>query len=139
MDYHDIREAIRSALATIPAIQAGSPLAGKVYWEWTAPADTVKPWLEMAFDGELPSLTAGHCALHMQLEVLVFGEAGGYHTIDPIADAVVTLLHHQNITTATGKIICPEYIRDSRFDAYVDQLKASVIRLKFLIPLPFKP
>lgn len=135
MDYQDIRYGIRNALATIPAIQTGSPPQGKVFWEWTAPADTPKPFLEMAFDGELPSATGGDCAMHMQLEVLCFGDPGSIHNLDPIADAVVTLLNDKPIVTPLGAYLRPKYARDSRFDAWVEQLNASMIRLKFIIPV----
>jgi hypothetical protein len=135
MNYGDIREGIYNALCTIPAIQdTGSPPKGKVYWEWTAPADTVKPFLEMAFIGEVPSMNAGKCAHHMQLEVLCFGQPSNILDLDPVADAVVTLLNDKPILTPAGRTIVCNYIRDSRFDAWVEQLSASMIRLKFIIP-----
>lgn len=132
MNYQDIRYGIRNALATIPAIQAGSPPQGKVFWEWTAPADTPKPWLEMELDGDIPSLNS--CAYHIGLEVLCFGDMGSIHNLDPIADAVVTLLNDQPILTPAGRYLRPKYLRDSRFPSFVNQLNASVIRLKFIIP-----
>lgn len=136
MDYADLREGVYDALCTIPAIQdSSSPPQGRVWWEWTAPADTVKPFLEMAFIGELPSINS--CALHMQLEVLVIGEPSDILSLDPLADAVVTLLHHQPILTPDGRTLVLDYVKDSRFDLWIEQLSACGIRLKFLIPTDF--
>ena len=136
MQYADLREGIYDALCTIPAIQdSSSPPVGKVFWEWTAPADTEKPFLEMAFIGELPSLNK--CAMHMQLEVLVIGDPSNILAIDPIADDVVSLLHHQPITTPAHRTLELCYVRDSRFDLWIEQLSACGIRLKFLVVTDF--
>lgn len=135
MNYADTREGLINALKTIPTIQSGSPPQGRVFDLWTAPADTVKPFLEMGFDGELPSINGGDCALHMQLEVLCLGEPHNIIALDPVADAVVTLLNDKPIVTPLGNYLRPKYLRDSRFDAWVEQLNASLIRLKFIIPL----
>ena len=136
IDYADLREGIYDALCTIPAIQdSSSPSNGKVYWEWCAPADTVKPFLEMAFIGELPS--PNKCALHMQLEVLVIGEPSDILSLDPLADLVISTLHHQQIVCPTGRITELCYVRDSRFDLWIEQLSACGIRLKFVIPTDF--
>ena len=131
-----MREGIYDALCTIPAIQdSSSPPVGKVFWEWTAPADEEKPFLEMAFIGELPSLNK--CALHMQLEVLVIGDPSDILSLDPIADDVVSLLHHQPILTPAHRTLVLDYVRDSRFDLWIEQLSACGIRLKFVIPTDF--
>ena len=89
----------------------------------------------MAFIGELPS--PNKCALHMQLEVLVIGDPSDILTLDPIADTVVSVLHHQPITCPTGRVTELDYIRDSRFDIWIEQLNACGIRLKFWIPTDF--
>ena len=134
MDYADLREGIRLELCTIPAIQdTSSPPEGKVFREWTADADTPIPFLEFALTGELPS--PNKCALHMQLEVLCFDSPDT--TLDQLADDVVSLLHHQPITTPAGRTTKLDYIRDSRMDIYSETLKAWGIRLKFLIPTDF--
>ena len=136
MEYADLREGIYDALCSIPAIQdSSSPPVGKVFWEWTALADTEKPFLEMAFIGELPS--SNKCALHMQLEVLVIGEPSDILSLDPIADDVVSLLHHQPIATPGGRTLELCYVRDSRFDLWIEQLSACGIRLKFLVVTDF--
>jgi hypothetical protein len=108
-----------------------------VFWEWTAPADTEKPLIEMAFLGELPSLSAGHCAHHMQLEVLVIGEPSNILELDPIADAVVSALHHQTVTCPSGALFSPRYLRDSRIDMWIEAVQGNAIRLKFWVPMPF--
>jgi len=136
MQYADLREGIYDALCTIPAIQdSSSPPVGKVFWEWTAPADTEKPFLEMAFIGELPSINK--CAMHMQLEVLVIGDPSDILAIDPIADLVVSTLHHQPIATPAHRTLELCYVRDSRFDLWIEQLSACGIRLKFLVVTDF--
>jgi len=131
MDYADLRKGIYDHLvANIAAV------AGRVYAEWSANADSVKPFLEFAFAGELPSINTP-LGMWMQLEVLVYGAEGSYMTLDPIADAVISTLHKQDVVTDDGRTIRPEYWRDARIDTWDETLKAAVIRLKFLIPTDF--
>lgn len=134
MDYDDVRIGLYNALCTIPAIQAGSPLQGKVFREWVTPADTQPPFLEYAFLGEVPPVNS-KCAIHMGFEVLCFGAPDT--ALDKLADAVVTLLHHKAITCPSGKIYEPQYTRDSRMDIYNDQIKKWGVRLVFWLPTPF--
>jgi hypothetical protein len=139
MDYADIREGIHDHLCNCVAgiDDASSPPVCKVFDEWTAPADTEKPFLEMAFLGEIPTVNRSKCAHHMQLEVLVMGEEYNIIAIDPIADNVVSCLHHQSVVCPSGARYEPQYIQDSRMDGHNQQLNASVIRLLFWIPVPF--
>ena len=127
MDWGDIREGIYDELcAVIPAVSS------RVFWAWTAPADTVKPFIEMSFIGQIPS--PNKCGLHMQLEILVIGEPSNILSIDPIADLVVSSLHKQLITTPAGRNIECAYMRDSRTDLWHERLNGNCIRLKFWIP-----
>ena len=134
MQYADLREGIYDALCSIPAIQdSSSPPQGKVFREWVADADTEKPFIEFAFIGEIPS--PNKCALHMQVEVLCFGDPD--HVLDQLADDVVSLLHHQPVVMPSGAISKLCYMRDSRLDIYSDNLKAWGVRLKFWLPSQF--
>lgn len=127
MDYADLREAIYDALcAEVPAV------GDRVFWGWTAPADTQKPFLEISFLGELPS--DNPCGTWMQLEVLVIGEESNILALDPIADTVGHALHNMRIPTPDGRAIRPEQTRDARIDGWSESLRANIIRLKFLIP-----
>ena len=131
MDYADLREGIFNHLCSnVPSV------GNRVFWGWTAPADTVKPFLEMSFIGELPQVN-NPCGLWMQVEVLVVGEESDILSLDPIADLVVTVMHNQQVATPLLRIIKPRYIRDSRIDFWDENLRANIIRLKFLIPTDF--
>jgi len=134
MDYADLREGIYDALCSIPAIQdSGSPPQGRVFREWVADADTEKPFLEFAFIGEIAP--PNKCALFMQVEVLCFGDPD--HTLDKLADDVVSLLHHQPVVMPSGAISELCYIRDSRMDIWSEALNAHGVRLKFWLPSRF--
>lgn len=137
MDYADVREGLYDHLCMyITEVQdSSSPPKCKVFWEWTAPADIQKPYIEIAFMGELAPVNG--CAVWMQLEVLVFGEESNILAIDPIADHVVSSLHNQDVITPDGRTIRPKYVRDSRMDFWVETPRANGIRLKFLIPSDF--
>ena len=127
MDYADLREAVFDELvAQVAAV------AGRVFWGHTAPADTLKPFLEIAFLGELPSATP--LGTMMQVEVLCLGEESNIMGLDPVADAVVTALDGPQITTPDGRTITLEYWNDSRIDGWSEELRANVIRLKFILP-----
>lgn len=132
MDYASLREGIYHHLVA----QVGA-VGGRVFWEWTAPADTTLPFIEIAFMGEIPS--PNKCAMHQQLEVLVLGQQSDILSLDPVADAVVTALHHQALLTTSSPPCSTElcYVRDSRQDLWVEQFNAACIRLKFLIPTDF--
>jgi len=130
MDYGDIRHGLYDYLVAEIA-----EVGGRVFWEWTAPADTEKPLIEIAFLGEIPS--PNKCAMNQQLEVLVFGEKSNILALDPVADHVVSALHHQAVATPDGRTTLPEYVRDSRMDIWSERLNACGIRIKFLIPTDF--
>lgn len=126
MDYSDIRYGLWSHLCTqITAVSS------RVFWGWTAPADTPKPYITMSFSGELPSTNS--CALFQQLDVEVYGDESNIMAIDPVADAIVTALRLP-ITTPKGKNLELDYLRDARFDAWNEELRVSMIRVRFLIP-----
>jgi len=128
MEYSDLREGIYNHLvANVAAV------GNRVFWGWTAPADSVKPFLTMSFAGELPSATGNKCALLMQLDVEVFGDESNILAIDPVADDVVRALALP-VTTPAGRTIQLDYVRDARFDAWSEALRASMIRLKFVLP-----
>lgn len=128
MDYADLRTGIQNHLVTeIPAVTG-------VFWRWTAPADTVKPFILMSFGGELPSANGNTCGVFQQLDVEVYGDETSIHLIDPVADAVFDALHQVPITTPDGRIIYLRYVPGSRFDDGSDKFKASMIRLKFSLP-----
>lgn len=131
MDTADLREGVYDHL-----VSTITDVGGRVFWEYTTPADTEKPLLEMAFVGDLPSINSP-LGMFIQLEILVFGEEGDILSLDPIADSVVSNLHNTNVTTPKGRVIRPEYKRDSRFDWWNETLKANIIRLKFWIPTDF--
>jgi hypothetical protein len=131
MDYADIREGLYEHLCTeIPAV------GDRVFWGYTAPADTEKPFLVMTFMGELPSLNTP-LGTFMQFTVDVFGEEGNIIAIDPIADDVVAAIHQVDITTPDGRIIRGEYRRDARTDFWSETFRASVISNRFLLPTDF--
>lgn len=131
MNYADLREGIYNWLCTkVPAV------ASRVFWGWTAPSDTTKPYLEMSFVGELPQVN-NPCGLFMQLEVLVFGDESDILAIDPIADLVVSSLHRQSVTTPAARVIKPQYVNDSRIDFWDESSRSNVIRTKFIIPTDF--
>ena len=85
----------------------------------------------MSFSGELPSVNS--CALFQQLDVEVYGDESNIMAIDPVADAIVTALRLP-ITTPRGKNLELDYLRDARFDAWNEELRVSMIRVRFLIP-----
>jgi len=127
MDYADLRHGVFDELvAQVAAV------GGRVFWQHTAPADTVKPFLEIAFLGELPSLTP--LGTMMQVEVLCLGEEANIMGLDPVADAVITALDGPEITTPDGRTITLEYWNDSRIDGWSEELRANIIRLKFILP-----
>jgi len=127
MDYADLREAVEIYLkAQVPAV------ANRVFWSHTAPADTPKPFLEMAFLGELPSATP--LGTMMQVEILCLGAESDILSLDPIADTVISALDGPQITTPDGRTITLEYWNDSRIDGWSEELRANVIRLKFILP-----
>jgi len=127
MDYADLREAIYNELAV-----GITDVGNRVFWSHTAPADTEKPFLEIAFLGELPSMTP--LGTMMQVEVLCLGEESNIMGLDPIADAVVSVLDGPEIVTPDGRVITLEYWNDSRIDGWSEELRANVIRLKFILP-----
>lgn len=131
MDYADLREAIYDQLvAEVAAV------GNRVFWGWTASAETEKPFLVMLFTGEVPSI-ATHLGSFMTFDVHVLGEEGNILAIDPVADAVVTALHQVDITTPDGRIIRAEYRRDARNDMWSEEFRANVIQLKFWMPTDF--
>jgi len=130
MNYADVREGIYNHL-----VAEITEVAGRVYWYWTAPADSPKPLIEFALIGEVPALNP--CLALMQMEVLVMGEPSDILALDPIADAVVAALHQQPVTTPLGHVGRPQYVRDSRIDTWIEKLNACAIRLKFLLPSGF--
>jgi len=128
MDYADLREAVYNHLCTnVPAV------SNRVFWSYTAPKNTERPYLVMYFTGELPSINT-YCGVWMQFDVLCFGEEANILSLDPIADLVVSSLHKTDITTPLGRTIRPEYNRDSRVDYWDEDSRSNVIRLKFWIP-----
>ena len=139
MDYGDLREGIYDAICTgVPQVwDTSSPPKCKVFWGWTAPGDTPKPFITMNFAGELAPANGNKCGLFMQLDIEVYGEESNILAIDPIADLVVSVLHQQPIITPLGRTIYLKYVRDARFDAWSEELRASMIRLKFLLPTDF--
>ena len=127
MDYADLREAVEIELkAQVPAV------ANRVFWSHTAPADTVKPFLEIAFLGELSGITPK--GTMMQVEVLCLGEEANIMGLDPVADTVISALDGPQITTPDGRTITLEYWNDSRIDGWSEELRANIIRLKFILP-----
>lgn len=72
----------------------------------------------------------------MQLDVEVYGDESNIMDIDPVADLVVSVLM-QPITTSGGRILELEYVKDGRVDMWSEDLRASMIRLKFLIATDF--
>lgn len=135
MDYADCRHGIFDALcAGVPYVwDSSSPPNCKVFWGWTAPADTVKPFITMEFGGELAPVSGNKCGLFMQVDIEVYGEESNILAIDPIADLVITVLHQVPITTPKGKTLYLKYQPTARFDAWSETLRASMIRLKFLL------
>lgn len=128
MDYADLRVGIRNQLVTEIAA-----VGGRVFWGWTASAETEKPLLTMSFKGEVPSMNTP-CGMWMMYDVLVIGEEGNVLAIDPIADAVVDALHKVDVTTPDGRIIRSEYRRDARIDYWIEELRGQAIRLAFWLP-----
>jgi hypothetical protein len=130
MEYSDIRKAFYNQLNTeiteVTAVRSG----------WVPKADIDKPYLVVEFAGELPSINT-HVGIWMQIDVLIVGMEGDFLTMDDIADHVVRVLHKVDITTEAGRIIRPEYKRDSRVDYWSEDLNASVIRVRFWLPTDF--
>jgi hypothetical protein len=131
MDSADIREGIYDQLvANVPAV------GGRVFWEYTAPADTEKPLLVMGFLSDVASVNITQ-GMFIRVEVLVLGEQGTHMALDPIADLVVSSLHHQDVTTPDGRTIRPEYRRNSKIDFFSEDYRAAAIRLEFWVPTDF--
>jgi len=135
LDYADIREAIYDQLCTnVTGIHdSSSPPVCKVFWGWTAPADTEKPFIVLTITGTLPSLNTP-LGMFIQIDVDVFGGEGNILDIDPVADEVISALHNQSFTTPTGKVIRPEFRRDTRVDSWSEEFRANVIHMRFMIP-----
>jgi len=131
MDSADIRKGLYNHLvANVPQV------SGRVFWEYTASAETVKPFLEMAFMSDIPSVNTP-LGMFIRLEVLVVGEEANIIALDPIADMIVSIMHKQDVMTPDLRVIVPEYRRDSKFDFWYEILRASAIRLEFWIPTDF--
>jgi hypothetical protein len=137
MDYADLREAIYDQLCLIPALlDTGSPQKGKVFWAWTAPADTPKPYAFISFTGDVPSARTP-CGMFVTFDVCVVGEEADILNLDPVADDVLDALHQVDIVTPKGRIIRCEYRRDARVDYWAEDIRANVIRLAFWLPTDF--
>jgi hypothetical protein len=131
MDTADLREGIYDCLvANVPAV------GGRVYWGYTARADTVKPFLEFSFLSDVPSVRTPLGMFH-RIEVIVVGEESNILDLDPIADLVVSVLHDQVILTPDGRYIRLEYRRGSKYDFYYEPLRANAIRIEFWLPTDF--
>jgi hypothetical protein len=130
----ELRQAIITTL-----INNVSTVAGRVFATFTAPADTARPFLEAGFLGELPAMNPQ--GMFYQWEVLCVGDDVDILTLDAVADEVITKLHDVHITTTSSPpstFYCT-YTRDGRVDQYSNDLNGLVIRLKFLVPIHFKP
>jgi hypothetical protein len=138
MDRADLREAIYDQICSlVPAIWGtGSPAECNVFWGWTAPGDTEKPFIVLTFTGDIPSINTP-CGMFIQFDVDLIGDEGNIMNLDPIADDIVSILHQTDITTPTGRIIRPEYRRDSRNDYWSEDFRANVIHMRFLLPTDF--
>jgi len=111
-------------------------VSGRVFWQYTAPGDTAKPFLEFGFIGDAPSVNTP-VGMFVRFEVFVLGEESNILAMDPIADAVITCLHDTQVTTPLGRTMIPEYRRDGRMDFWVEAERANIIRLQFWIPSDF--
>lgn len=131
MDYADLRTAIYDHLVA-EIIEVG----GRVFWGWTADADTEKPFLVMMMIGESPSINTP-LGLFMTVEILTVGEQGNILAIDPIADHVISALHQVDINTPDGRTIRLEYRRESRIDFWSEELRGNVIDSRFTLPTDF--
>ncbi len=128
MNRSDIRKGIYDHLvASIPDVEE------RVFWNWTAPADSPKPLLEMGFLSDVRSFN-NPAGIFLRLEVIVVGPEGDFLGIDKIADDVFAALHHVNILTDEGRNIRPEYRGGSRYDFWYESLKGNAIRQEFWIP-----
>lgn len=131
MDNADLRTGIRDEIvAQIAAV------AGRVFWGWTAPAETPKPFVAVMFAGDLPSINTP-LGLFTRVDVFVVGDEGDVHNLDPISDGIMSALHKQDITTPAGRTIRPEYRRDSRMDGWSEDFKGNTIRTQYWIPTDF--
>jgi len=125
MDTADLREAIYNQITA--NVSAG------VYWAWTAPADTAKPYVTIAFQGDIGSARSPY-GMFKRVEIMIYGDEGSIMSLDPIADAIVQCLHKRDITTPDGRTIRLEYRRDSYFDFWDEATRSAAIRLSFWLP-----
>lgn len=131
MDTADLREAVYDHLvANIPAV------SGRVFWKFTAPADTEKPFIEMGFLTDVPSINTP-LGMFYRLDLIIIGEEGNIIAIDPISDLVVSVLHEQDIVTPDGRVIRCEYRRNSKMDYWYEEFRGNAIRLEFWLPTDF--
>ena len=131
MDIADIRTGIYNHLCT-----QVTAVSNRVYWAYSAPADTTLPCLIMSMGEDMASINSPK-GMFSQVHVSALGKEGSIHLLDPVVDAVVKALHKVAITTPDGRKIYPEYRRDSRFEAWDEDFKANVITVSFVIPTDF--
>lgn len=131
MDTADIRIGIYNQLTG-----SVSAVNNRVFWAYTAPADTPKPFIYLTISTSSSLLNP--LGMFYVLRVYVLGQEGTAHVIDDVADDVVGALHKVDISTPEGSTICPVFDRDSRFEDWNENVRAHIVGLSFTVPVSIR-